>query len=86
MSAFEEYAEDVMAWRPGQDLLALFTDGLSDAFSETSSAKGEQNLISMIAEHRHLPVQQILDKIFEVAARSELHIPPDDRTAVIVRG
>ena len=86
MAPFEEYAEDVMAWRPGSDLLVLFTDGLSDAFSATSSATGERNLVKAITELRDLPVQDILEKIFEQAEESELHIPPDDRTAVIVRG
>ncbi len=85
MAAFEEYAEDVMAWRPGQDLLLLFTDGLSDAFSPTSSSKGERNLLQAIVERRNLPVQKIIEEVFALAERSTLNIPPDDRTAVIVR-
>jgi sigma-B regulation protein RsbU (phosphoserine phosphatase) len=86
MSPFEEYAEDVMAWRPGQDLLALFTDGLSDAFCAQSSTNGERNLLHALVEHRDLPVQKIIDKVFRTADRAELNIPPDDRTAVLVRG
>ena len=86
MSQFEDYAEDVMAWRRGQDMLALFTDGLSDAFCSRSSTNGERNLLSALVEHRELPVQKILDKIFRAADRAELNIPPDDRTAVLVRG
>ena len=86
MSQFEGYAEDVMAWRPAQDLLALFTDGLSDAFCAQSGAHGERNLLNALIEHRELPVQKILDKIFRTADRAELNVPPDDRTAVLVRG
>jgi sigma-B regulation protein RsbU (phosphoserine phosphatase) len=86
MSRFEEYAEDVMAWRPGHDLLALFTDGLSDAFSATSTTGGERNLVDALVERRELPVQEIIEQIFQSASRAELNIPPDDRTAVLVRG
>jgi sigma-B regulation protein RsbU (phosphoserine phosphatase) len=86
MSPFEEYAEDVMAWRPNHDLLALFTDGLSDAFCASSSTNGEKNLLNALIEHRDLPVEKILDQVFGTAERAELNIPPDDRTAVLVRG
>jgi phosphoserine phosphatase RsbU/P len=86
MSPFEEYGEDVMAWRPGQDLLALFTDGLSDAFCANSSTNGERNLLAAIVDHRELPLEEVLDKIFHTASRAELNIPADDRTAVLVRG
>ena len=86
MSQFEEYAEDVMAWRPKQDLLALFTDGLSDAFCAQSGTGGERNLIAAIVEHRQLPVKKLLDKIFTTAERAVLNVPPDDRTAVFIRG
>ena len=86
MSPFEEYGEDVMAWRPGQDLLALFTDGLSDAFSPSSSTNGEKNLMSALIEHREKPVEQIIERIFKTAESAQLNIPADDRTAVLVRG
>ena len=86
MSPFEEYGEDVMAWRPDQDLLALFTDGLSDAFCASSGTNGERNLLNTLVEHRELPVQKILDKLFSIAEGAELNVPPDDRTAVLVRG
>ena len=86
MSPFEEYGEDIMAWSPEQDLLALFTDGLSDAFCAKSGSGGERNLIAAIVEHRDLPVQKIIDKIFKTAERAVLNVPPDDRTAVFVRG
>jgi hypothetical protein len=31
-------------------------------------------------------VEKILDQVFGTAERAELNIPPDDRTAVLVRG
>jgi sigma-B regulation protein RsbU (phosphoserine phosphatase) len=86
MSQFEEYGEDIMAWRAQQDLLALFTDGLSDAYSPTSGTGGERNLLKTIVENRDLTVHQLLENVFKIAERAELNIPADDRTAVFVRG
>lgn len=86
MAQFEEYGEDIMAWNPKQDLLALFTDGLSDAFCTASGTAGERNLIATFIENRDMKVDQLLDKVFDIAERAELTVPPDDRTAVLVRG
>jgi len=86
MSQFEEYGDDLVAWRPQEDLLVLFTDGLSDAFSAKSGAAGEKNLLSEIVEKRHLIPKDILNKLFKKAERATLSVPPDDRTAVLVRG
>ena len=86
MSPFEEYGEDLIAWRPKEDLLALFTDGLSDAFCAASGVGGEKNLIAEIVANRDKHPQEILDMLFETADKATLNIPPDDRTAILVRG
>lgn len=86
MSPFEEYGEDVVAWKAKEDLVVLFTDGLSDAFCEKSSVGGEKNLITEIVANRNRHPQEILDMLFEAAENATLNIPPDDRTAIIVRG
>lgn len=86
MSQFEEYGEDHVAWRKDEDLLALFTDGLSDAFCAKSGVAGENNLIAEIVENRNLTPKQILQQLFRTAERGTLSVPPDDRTAVLVRG
>jgi hypothetical protein len=59
---------------------------LSDAFCASSGTNGERNLLNALVEHRDLPVEKILDKIFHAAERAVLNVPPDDRTAVVVRG
>lgn len=86
MTSFEEYGDDLVAWRAGEDLLVLFTDGLSDAFSASSGVAGEKNLLADIVEHRQLDPKDILGKLFSKADRATLQVPPDDRTAVLVRG
>jgi phosphoserine phosphatase RsbU/P len=79
-----EYGEGTVPWGD-HDLLFLFTDGLSDAFSEDSGISGEQQLLASVIGMRTAEPQAILDKIFEVATRGRPHVPPDDRTAVLVR-
>ena len=86
MTSFEEYGEDVVAWKKDEDLLVVFTDGLSDAFSPDSSVSGEKNLVTEIVANRARHPQEILDMVFEEAENATLNIPPDDRTAIIVRG
>lgn len=86
MSPFEEYGEDLVAWKPKEDLLAVFTDGLSDAFCAKSGIGGEKNLLTEIVANRTRHPQEILDMLFEAAENAVLNIPPDDRTAIIVRG
>ena len=79
-----EYGEQSVAWSES-DLLLLFTDGLSDAFSGESGINGEQQLLTEVIDMRKSPPQEILDHVFDVAARGTPDVPPDDRTAVLLR-
>ncbi|HUG41946.1 MAG TPA: GAF domain-containing SpoIIE family protein phosphatase [Longimicrobiales bacterium] len=81
---FPEYGEGRVAWPP-EDLLVLFTDGLSDAFSGNSGINGEQQLLAEIIRIRDREPGEILDHVFGVAASGHLAVPPDDRTAVLLR-
>ena len=86
MSKFEEYGEGRVDWNAAEDLLALFTDGLSDAFSNQSSSGGEKKLVAEIVARRHLQLTEIIEQLFATAEQASLNIPSDDRTAVLVRG
>jgi sigma-B regulation protein RsbU (phosphoserine phosphatase) len=85
MVPLPEYHEAVVEWRTGQDLLCLFTDGLSDAFG-SRGATGEDSLIAEVQRVRDRSPQEILDRLFERAERAALSVPPDDRSAVLLRG
>jgi sigma-B regulation protein RsbU (phosphoserine phosphatase) len=85
MIPLETYHEATVDWRSGQDLLCLFTDGLSDAFA-TRLANGEANLIAEVCRVRERDPQEIVARLFERAEQASLHIPADDRSAVILRG
>jgi phosphoserine phosphatase RsbU/P len=83
MVPLPEYGEDVRACTTG-DVVFLFTDGLSDPFFHQGEA-GEMRLVAEVAKRRTRTPTEILPKLFELAASVSLKVPPDDRTAVIVR-
>ncbi len=80
---FNSYGEASVVWQ-SEDLLCLFTDGLSDAFIG-SGQPGEACILEEVRGHRREPVQHILDGLFALAGAPEGTVPPDDRTAVLVR-
>jgi sigma-B regulation protein RsbU (phosphoserine phosphatase) len=79
-----EYGEAASEWGSGRDLLCLFTDGLSDAFAGGGRA-GEGALLAEVARLRDRPPAEILEHIFDLTGNAETAVPPDDRTAVLVR-
>jgi len=79
-----EYGERSVPWSD-HDLLFLFTDGLSDAFAADAGIGGEPELLAEIMGMRDREPADILDHLFEIAATSHPHVPPDDRTAVLLR-
>jgi sigma-B regulation protein RsbU (phosphoserine phosphatase) len=71
-------------WSPGNDLLALWTDGLVDARNESGEPFGEQRLLAeILARRKETPeeiVRRVLGKSEEFGAQ-----PADDRTLLILR-
>ena len=70
---------------PGEDLLLLFTDGLSDTVARRGRKSGEDLVLKTVLDNHRAPAVEILDRLFEMSARSVPLIPADDRTAVVVR-
>ncbi len=85
MVPLPQYSEATIEWSAGDDLLCLFTDGLSDAFAD-KAGNGENNLIAEVRALRMLGVQEILERLFERAEHAALLVPPDDRSAMLLRG
>ena len=73
-----------MAWTPDEDLIVLFTDGLSDALGN-GKASGESQLLDRVAALADQPSDAILARVFADASAAN-DLPPDDRTALIIRG
>ena len=79
------FRESQAKWTPGEDLLFLFTDGLSDTVARRGRRSGEDLVLKTVAQNHHEPAVEILERLFEISAKSVPVIPADDRTAVVVR-
>lgn len=78
-------AGSARAWS-SDDLLVLFTDGISDARNIHGERLGEEPVLSVVAKHNALPTNKIVEKVFEVVDRhcGEVTLR-DDLTLVVVR-
>lgn len=79
----DTYGETTVPWQAGEDVLFLFTDGLSDAL-DAGEVEGERVLVDEASRMRHDAPDAILSRLFDRAGEAT-HVPPDDRTAVVVR-
>jgi sigma-B regulation protein RsbU (phosphoserine phosphatase) len=79
-----EYAVGELALQPG-DLLALYSDGVTEAGIDRGNDFGEARLESVLAAHRHRPLAEIQRQVVEAVhdwAGRELE---DDMTLLLVR-
>jgi phosphoserine phosphatase RsbU/P len=74
-------------WNPGEDLLLLFTDGLSDDLVPDSRIAGEARVVEEAVRLRCASVGELVDALFRLEARGSPPREPvgDDRTAVVFR-
>jgi len=79
----DTYREETAAWVPGEDLLFLFTDGLSDALGK-GEGEGARLLLEEVVRGRDEALPVLLDRLFRLEVRTP-DVPADDRTAVLVR-
>ncbi|MGH7577346.1 MAG: PP2C family protein-serine/threonine phosphatase [Longimicrobiales bacterium] len=87
MVPIDSSTQVAVPWPSQEDLLLLFTDGLSDALAtDGTSTGGEARLVGEVTDRRAEPLTEILDHVFESAAATQPSIPSDDRTAMLVRG
>ena len=83
---FAELLEEHTLQIGAGDLLALYTDGITEAMNEESDLFGEERLSRLLEEHAHLPPDELRERILgDVEAfvgRAEQH---DDMTIVLLR-
>jgi sigma-B regulation protein RsbU (phosphoserine phosphatase) len=78
--------EQDRAWRPGDDLLLLFTDGISDARNRQGVRFGEEVVLDIVLTNRDQPPAAIVDLVFHALDQHAGDSPrPDDLTLVVVR-
>ncbi|MEZ4415041.1 MAG: GAF domain-containing SpoIIE family protein phosphatase [Gemmatimonadota bacterium] len=78
------YGEKSSPWE-SEDLLLLFTDGLSDVLARDRRGNGEDRVIATVVADRTRPVAEIVAHLFDLAEESNGNMPADDRTAMLVR-
>jgi sigma-B regulation protein RsbU (phosphoserine phosphatase) len=80
-------ADSTRVWRPKQDILCLFTDGIVDAASERGTSRfGEERVLAHVRGLSQRPVREILEAIYtDVAAFTGGGLPSDDRSLVLIR-
>src|SRR4051812_18897679 len=73
-------------WSVNDDLLVLFTDGISDARNRAGERLGEAKILEGIKANRAEPLDTILSRTFELLARHMGRAPQrDDLTLVLLK-
>ncbi|MEX2528443.1 MAG: SpoIIE family protein phosphatase [Gemmatimonadota bacterium] len=90
-----QYQLNTVAWDPSQDLLLLFTDGLSDGLGGGSSNRGEEVVVDWVSRHFSDPLESIVNTLLRLAPAEGLtswgghdddeSTPSDDRTVLLLR-
>ena len=70
---------------PG-DLLALYTDGVTEAYNDDGEEFGESSLIERLQRHRKLPCQAAVEAITDEVRRFNSGHQHDDITLIVARG
>ncbi len=79
------WREEIQTMAPG-DLLAVYTDGLTEAIDESDEEFGLERLTRAVGERLGLPVRQLCDEIFGQVADFARGMPQyDDQTLLLVR-
>src|SRR5262249_4371112 len=69
---------------PG-DTLALYTDGITEAFNEADEEFGEERLVSALKQNRDLPSQALLEAVVDEVRRHSPREQRDDITMIIAK-
>jgi serine phosphatase RsbU (regulator of sigma subunit) len=70
--------------RPG-DLLAIYTDGITEAFNDHDEEFGEDRLIQALQEHRRQAPNELVAAIFDEVRRFSPREQRDDITLIVAR-
>jgi sigma-B regulation protein RsbU (phosphoserine phosphatase) len=81
----DSYGEKEVPWSSEDDLLLLFTDGLSDTLASATRGDGEERVLDTVIANRRRPATLIVDELFSLMADADPKILGDDRTALVAR-
>jgi sigma-B regulation protein RsbU (phosphoserine phosphatase) len=83
IAEFDAYSQREVEWEPGQDMLLMFTDGISECL-ESDRLWSDERLTRMAMERSGSSSQEVLDRVFELASAPG-GVAADDRTALVVK-
>jgi phosphoserine phosphatase RsbU/P len=69
---------------PG-DLLALYTDGITETFDHADQEFGEERLVASLRRHRELPPEELVASIVDDVRRFGPHEQSDDVTLIVAK-
>jgi serine phosphatase RsbU (regulator of sigma subunit)/catechol 2,3-dioxygenase-like lactoylglutathione lyase family enzyme len=86
LGAFKEWECDVEESQlfPG-DTLALYTDGITEAFNPQREEFGEDRLVEALRRHRSLPPCELLSSVVDEVRRHSPHEQNDDITLIVAK-
>jgi len=86
LGLFNEWDCQVREWslNPG-DLLAIYTDGVTEALSANEEEFGEERLVEVLQQHKELPARDLLSAVVDEVSRFSSREQADDITLVIAR-
>jgi serine phosphatase RsbU (regulator of sigma subunit) len=67
------------------DLLAIYTDGITEAFDARDDEFGEGRLVETLHSHRELPPRDVIAAIYDGVRRFSPHEQRDDMTLIVAR-
>jgi serine phosphatase RsbU (regulator of sigma subunit) len=67
------------------DTLALYTDGITEAFDHADEEFGEARLVEALRRHREKPSQDLLGCVVEEVRRFSPHEQRDDITMIVAK-
>jgi phosphoserine phosphatase RsbU/P len=86
LGLFEDWDCSISECRlsPG-DMLVLYTDGVTETFSDAGEEFGEQRLIDALATHRGLPPHAVIASIVHEVQQFSPHEQHDDITLIVAK-
>jgi serine phosphatase RsbU (regulator of sigma subunit) len=67
------------------DTLAMYTDGISEAFNDTDEEFGEERVVAALRRHRNLPPQGLLEAIVDEVRQFSPREQRDDVTLIVAK-
>ena len=68
-----------------RDLLAIYTDGITEAFDAQDDEFGEGRLVDTLHAHRDLPPRDLIAAIYDGVRRFSPQEQRDDMTLIVAR-